>query len=72
MVERQIEKDAIIDNPLFSKLGVADASLWEASADDDVTVLTADAKLYTRLLADGRHVVNFNHIWYAGWAASIL
>lgn len=56
----------LVADPAFAALGLADISVV-ASADEHVTVLTADLALYLRLASAGIEVVNFNHLRTGAW-----
>ena len=50
----------LVRRPEFESLGLADTGIYSLSAS--VTVLTADGRLYSRIIAAGKLAINFNHL----------
>lgn len=56
----------LVSLPAYPILGLADSSIF-ATATRQVTVLTDDLELYSRLSAAGVHAINFSHVRSGSW-----
>ena len=56
----------LIQNPLFERFGLGDASVGAVCARE-VVVLTADVQLQLALAGSGLDAINFNHVRARGW-----
>jgi len=61
LVEIYVPSASISDSIDFRRFGLTDAGII-ALPSDDVLILTDDFALYGKLLANGRQVINFNHL----------
>ena len=59
--ESYFDSQQVTSSPLFPKFGLTDAAI-ALLAKEKHTVLTVDLPLYSRLLGEGIHAINFNHL----------
>lgn len=60
--EHSIESKALVETPVYFKLGITDAALFHFAKNEDVVLVTADLPLYGYASGMGVEVINFNHI----------
>jgi hypothetical protein len=60
--EDLVPTKTIAEDPIFVRLGLTDAAIDHAARTEGLHVLTADARLYERLLQVQAHVTNFQHL----------
>ena len=66
MDEYYDESRVLMDDPLFTRLGLADVAIAKVRARGTI-VLTSDLKLQLALQQRGLEALNFNHVRMMGW-----
>jgi rRNA-processing protein FCF1 len=66
MDERYDESRLVVDDPIFSYLGLADAAIAVAS-QNNLLALTDDLDLHRALTRRGVDALNFNHVRQLAW-----
>ena len=64
--ERYVPAKALINHPVFVRLGLTDAGIAELAHRDRLTVLTTDLDLFLWLSKAQVRVFNFNHLRVSG------
>lgn len=60
------ESRALVADPIFERLGLADAAIATVCSRG-VLVVTADLDLYTAVQSRGADALNFNHVRHLAW-----